>query len=189
MKIKLILVAILFAVFGFRLWQTTGCKSLNSFHLNLLTVKIRVEEQRNLDLDQNSLESKIINNKITVGIFERAKIIASVFSLNFLISILSPLGLYALIVTLLNINRKTNRLIFLNLAYVVMSAFLLMFLNPVPAFYNFAFSLFTLSLWSVKFIKVNLMVLAVLAVLFIASLLFYSIDWQMPQICNAIFFN
>lgn len=189
MKTKIFILSTLILIFSFRIWQTTGCLSFNSFHINPLTVKIAIESQRLTDDKPNDLTSKFFHNKITTGIFENSKNLSTVFNPVLLISILSPIGIFLFIFIFANF-KKFNRLLFyLHIAYILTSSVLLTLINPKIAMYNFALSLYTFTFWSAKLTSGRITPIIIFTILIIVSILYYSLDWQMKSICNEVFFN
>lgn len=176
-------------MFSFRTWQTSGCISLNSFHINPLTVKIAIESQRLTDDKSNDLTSKFFHNKISTGIFEKSKNLITVFNPVLIISILSPIGVFLFINIFANLKKIKSPLIYLHIAYIFISSILLTLINPKIAMYNFALSLYTFTFWSVKLASGRIKPIIIFIILIIISFWYYSIDWQMKPVCNKIFFN
>lgn len=189
MSLKVTLALILIALFAFRLWQTTGCKNFNSFRLNPLAIKINVESQRNIDQKSSNLISKIFHNKVSTGLFEETKNYLSLFNPNLIISLVGPIGLISLILAIIRGLNKRNRAIFASLAYVFLSAFLATKLDPKQGILNFAFSLYLFCFWAISAFSASFKMMAVFIFLAIFSFWYFSFDWQMPLICNEIFFN
>jgi hypothetical protein len=154
-----------------------------------LTVKIAVESQRLIDNRPNSFSSKFFHNKITTGIFENSKNYISIFNPVLIISIVGPLGVFLLFNIFLNIKKITNVLFYIHLAYVFISSVLLVLTSPKIGFYNFAFSLYTFTFWSIKFVSKKTLLIIIFLMLLVISFWYYSLDWQMKPICNEIFFN
>lgn len=189
MKTKVLLILALTLLYGFRVWQMTGCQSFNSFRINPLTVKIAVESQRLIDTQSDAITPRIYHNKITTGIFENAKNFLAIFNLNLLIAILGPAGLFATIYLLANIKKGKNPLIWLHVVYIFLSSLALTIFDPKVGFYNFALSLYTFSFWLVFLPVKKTYVKIFLLILIIISFWYYSLDWQMKTICNEIFFS
>lgn len=189
MRKKIFIISALIVLFTFRVWQTSGCKSFNSFHINPLTVKIAIESQRLIDDKPNNVLSKFFHNKITTGIFENSKNLTEVFNPVLLISILSPIGVFLSVNIFTNFNRIKSRLFYLHVVYIFISSVLLTLINPKIAMYNFMLSFYTFTLWSVKLTSKSIKPVIFFLILLIISFWYYSLDWQMKSICNEIFFN
>lgn len=189
MKTKIFTISALILLFSFRIWQTSGCISFNSFHINPLTVKIAIESQRLTDDKPNDLTSKFFHNKISTGIFENSKNLITVSSPVLLISILSPIGIFLSIFIFANLKKIKSPLFYLHIAYILISSILLTLTSPKIAMYNFALSLYTFTFWSVKLTSGRIKPVIIFIILIIISFWYYSLDWQIKSICNEIFFN
>lgn len=176
-------------MFSFRTWQTSGCTSFNSFHINPLTVKIAVESQRQVDNEPGSVKSKFFHNKLATGIFENSKNLVAVFNPALIISILSPAGIFMGILTVVNFHKIKNPYLNLHVVYILISSVLLTLINPKIGIYNFMFSLCLFTFWSAKIISKLKPLVIFFLILIITSFWYYSLDWQMKPICNSIFFN
>lgn len=102
---------------------------------------------------------------------------------------MGPVGIFLIIIILVNFNKIKSPLIYLHMAYIFISSILLTIINPKIGMYNFAFSLYSLVFWPVKLINKRTNLKMAFLILIVVSFLYYSLDWQMKPICNEIFFN
>ncbi|MBI2599054.1 hypothetical protein HYW40_02455 [Candidatus Curtissbacteria bacterium] len=186
-KIKKITAFLLITVFLFRLWQTTGCQHFRGFYFNPLAIKINVESQR--DLDSQRLVARIFHNKVIVAPIEISKSFAKVIDPQVLLDLLGPAGLVFLILALAQITKTRNRFGFTHLTVVLIAVFFsLTVVSPQTSFFAVALSLYSFSLWGIKF-KVSKYLSLLLIVLIFLNLWYFAINWQMPALCDEIFFN
>lgn len=113
----------------------------------------------------------------------------AIFNPVLIISTIGPLGMFLIFNIFLNIKKIKNNLFYIHLAYVFTSSVLLVLINPKIGFYNFAFSLYTFTFWSIKFVSKKTLLIIIFLILIVISFWYYSLDWQMKLICNEIFFN
>lgn len=177
----------LITVFLFRLWQTTGCQHFRGFYFNPLAIKINVESQTNLD-DQRTI-AKIFHNKVIVAPIEISKSFAQVIDPKVLLDLLGPAGLVFFMLALAQIAKTKNKLGFVHLTVVLIAAFLsLTAIAPKTAFFALSLSFYSFSLWGTRF-KVSKHLSLILLGLIFLNLWYFAINWQMPSICDEIFFN
>ena len=177
-------------LFVFRIWQTTGCRHFSGFYFNPISVRINVEEQRNLDKNSNQLTSKIFHNKITGIINQVSLSYAETLNPRFILEILGPLGLIFALVTFSKVIKKPKSIYTLALIAVSTASLLLILpIDPAKTFYLAASTWYIFSLLSVEsFTKSNKTIILFLLLL-LASFWYFALSWQMPKICNEIFFN
>ena len=189
-KIKKVLIFFVVALFAFRLWQTTGCKHFSGFYFNHISIKINVEEQRNLDKNSNQLVSKIFHNKVSSTIDQISLSYARTFNPRFILEILGPLGLILALMSFSKTIKNPKSVYGLCVAIVALASLLLILpIDPAKSFYLTAIAWFCLSILSTAdFAKSKLMILTFF-VLLLASFWYFALSWQMPLICNEIFFN
>jgi hypothetical protein len=187
---KKLFIVLTILLFGFRLWQSTGCKNYAWFKFDPITVKIRVEEHVGLDESMPRQLSRFFHNKITTGVFEFAKAFAKPLETKNLISLLGPLGL-VLLVSALGVARRTSPFIYRAHALILFATLLAATLlsNARITFYLIALLLYSFSIHGLKIFKNNKLSVTIFLSLFIFSLVYFNLDWQMAEICNEIFFN
>lgn len=163
----------------------------NGFYFNPLSVKINVESQISLDPPSQKAISKIFHNKIVTFPFEVLKSFAKTIDPGFLLGILGPAGFLLLILAPFEIFRgKKRKLGTIHLTLVL--AALIFSLGPISpkiAFWVISLSLYTFSFWGISAAVKNKYVSFLFVVLIFYSLWYFAINWQMPTLCNEIFFN
>lgn len=190
MKTKIFFIIVFAFVFGFRLWQTTGCQNFSNFYFNPLIIKIHVEEQRSLDLNINDASSRFFHNKASVGFFEFTKSYASVFNARHLLELLGPLGLVLIFLAIHNIFKKKKIVGFVHLTFILVCALLTILpINPKASFLLFALFLYSLLFWSIDFFIKNKKLTLFIIILIPITFWYFSFNWQMATVCNEIFFN
>ncbi|MDO8487453.1 MAG: hypothetical protein Q7S45_04115 [Candidatus Curtissbacteria bacterium] len=162
----------------------------NGFYFNPLSVKINVESQTGLDPSGQKVISKIFHNKIVTFPFEASKSFAKTIDPGFLLEVLGPAGFLLLILSPVEIFRRKRKLGFIHLTVVL--AVLIFSLRPISpkiAFWAVSISFYTLSLWGIGAVVKNKYISFFFIVLIFYSLWYFAINWQMPALCNEIFFN
>lgn len=173
-----------------RLWQSTGCVNYLPIKFDPQKIVINVETQRLYDENPNGLISKAVHNKLTATTHEFLLALAKTFDPSYLLSLIGPLGIvsgsYSIYLILKNRQKKaTFFLLFVICAHILS----ILYLNPKTAMLILDFLWFLLSLWSIHyFIKEKRRVLFFI-VLWLFSVWFFFINWQLPQICNEIIFK
>ncbi|OGD93651.1 hypothetical protein A2697_01540 [Candidatus Curtissbacteria bacterium RIFCSPHIGHO2_01_FULL_41_44] len=189
-KIKIFFTILLFALFGFRIWQTTGCRQFASFYFNPLAIKINVEEQVSLDSSLNRSVSRFFHNKLTIGIFEITKSYMQTFEPRFSLETLGPLGLILILTALFKVVKAPNIVGITHLLIVlIVSVFAILPVKPQTSFYILAVTRFSVAFWGLDyFLRTKPLAILFFGLGFL-TLWYFSISWQMPTICNEIFFN
>ena len=185
-----IFAVILVLIFAFRIWQSSGCRQFLGFHFNPLSIKITVESQTALDTQINRSIARFFHNKVSVGLFEFTKSYVSVFSPRFFLEILGPVGLILFILGITNIFRKKVLLGFMHLLIVMLIPLIvILWSNPRISFYILAISLFSLTFWGISQAAKTKSTRVLFLFLFFITFWYLLFSWQMPRVCNQIFFN
>lgn len=187
---KVLLSMLLTFIFVFRIWQTTGCLSVFNFKFNPSSISTIVESQRLSDTNQSSLTSRIIHNKLTVAPSQLMLSLSSTLTPKFLIDLVGPLVLISALIAIYLIIKTQNKggLAFL----VTLACFQVattLFINSKPAILILCALWFFLAFWSLDFYVKKTWMVTIFIFLWLYSFWFLFINWQMPQICNEIFFN
>ncbi len=109
---------------------------------------------------------------------------------SFLLEVLGPAGFLLLILSPVEIFRSKRKLGFIHLIAVL--GVLVLSLRPVSpkiAFWAISLSLYTFSLWGIGAVVKNKYISFLFIILIFYSLWYFAINWQMPALCNEIFFN
>src|SRR3989344_4655906 len=139
-KIKILFIIVLFSLFSFRGWQTTGCKKFLSFYFNPLSIKVSVETNVNTDLGVDRNISRLFHNKVTVGIFELSKSFASTFQPRFLGEFLGPVGLILVVTAFLEVFKKRKYLAKFHFILILIASFIAIFtLSSKASFFLLVF--------------------------------------------------
>ena len=172
------------------MWQTTGCKHFSGFYFNPLSIKINVESQTSLDPPGQKAISRIFHNKLVATPYEVSKSLAQTVDPKFLLDVLGPAGLSFLILSLVEIFKAQRLLGYIHLGTVIaILVFSQTSVSPKIAFWLISLSFYSLSFWGVKTVAKNKYAGFFLMVLIFYSLWYFAINWQMPGVCNEIFFN
>lgn len=187
---KILLVTLLLGLFSFRLWQSTGCKNFNSLRFNPNVLIAGVESQRNLDVGIPIPVSKLLHNKVTEALTQVSSRYLNTFKPKFLLEILGPLGLFcALLSAALTIRTRKKSQIFSLLGIFISSVAAIVLTQPKISLLLIFASWAVFASLSINFVIRSKMLLVLFFLLFVYTYFFYSINWQMPVICNEIFFN
>ncbi len=182
---------ILFVVFltTFRIWQSTGCSGFISHKFKFSDVITTVESQRIYDPNPQSLEAKIFSNKFVVvpRIFLMSYL--NYFEPRYLLSLIGPLGLSMLLVSIWVVIQKRIKAGFLHFFAVIAGILFSVYLTSRFNNLIILLCLESFSIWSVRFFSKNKKRFSVFVILFIVSLWFFFINWQMPGVCNEMFFK
>lgn len=189
-KIKLIIAStVVVLVFGFRLWQTTGCQQFRGFYFNPAAVVINVESQTKYDVGVPRAISKFFHNKATATPIEISLSYVQNFEPNYLLAVAGPLGLVLTITSIARLIKTKNKLLVLHPALILIAALLrISKIDPKVTFYISAFSLYSFCLWSLNNFQ-STKKIVVLVVLAVVSLWYFALNWQMPLICREILFK
>ena len=180
---------VLICLSSFRLWKTTGCKQFTSFYFNPISVKISVESQRTLDNQSFLAVSRIFHNKLNTTPFELTKAIAQALTPRFLIEILGPLGFMLTILAVLRIIKEKHKRALLHLLLVISASILAVLPgNPKNFFLIISLTWFSVTFWGLQFFS-NTNKLLLYFFLILLTFWYFNLSWQMPAICNEIFFN
>lgn len=180
----------LFSLILMRLWQSTGCVNYLPIKFDFQKIVINVETQRLYDENPNGLIPKAVHNKLTATPYEFLLALARTLDPYYLLSLISPLGLvsgsYSIYLILKN---RPKKAIFFLFSLIWAHILSILYLNPKTAMLILGFLWFLLSLWSVNyFISAKKRVL-IFFILWLYSVWFLLINWQLPQICNEIIFK
>lgn len=177
-------------LFTFRLWQTTGCRHFLGFYFNPLSIKINVEEQRGLDNGSNQQFSKFFHNKVSAAVYEISKSYSQTIDPRFLLEILGPVGLVLALISASKVIKKPKSIYTLSLLSVLTASLLFILpIDPKKTFYIVAFTWFGFSLISATSLSKSKLSILLFVVLLLASFWYFALSWQMPRVCNEIFFN
>ena len=189
-KIKILFIIVLFSLFSFRGWQTTGCKKFLSFYFNPLSIKVSVETNVNTDLGVDRNISRLFHNKVTVGIFELSKSFASTFQPRFLGEFLGPVGLILVVTAFLEVFKKRKYLAKFHFILILIASFIAIFtLSSKASFFLLVISWYSFSIWGIDLFLKTKLAKIVFILLVIMSFWYFIFGWQMNSICNEIFFN
>ena len=187
---KILIVIFLIFIYLFRIWQTTGCRQFRGFYFNPLSIKINVESQIGTDININRNVSRFFHNKISAGIHEIVKSYALTLEPRLLLEILGPVGISLVAISIFCVFKNKAMLKFTHLLIVLATSFILIL--PVPPktpFYLNAVAWYSFSFWGIGFFLKK----GIFQILFITLLMmtfwYFSFSWQIPAICNEIFFN
>lgn len=189
MKKNSIFILVAITVFGFRLWQQTGCTRFQDFRFHPISIKISAEEGVNIDNFKNKNISRIFHNKLTVGIFELSKSYSALFNPIFLIESLSPLGFVLLLISLSKLKREKSKFYKLHAATVFTVPALSLIFKPPFGFYMPFLSFSTFSFWSINYFKKDQKLILLFFLIAAVSIWYFFLTWRMPAICNEIHFN
>jgi len=177
-------------LFAFRLWQTTGCKHFAGFYFNPISIKINVEEQRNLDVGTDIYLSKFFHNKISSGFYQIARSYVYTFNPRYILEIIGPLGLTLALISFSKIIKNPKSVYTLVCAAVVLSSLLLILpIDPKKTFYINAICWFIFSICSAHTFSGSKRKLILFCILLVISFWYFAFSWQEKAICNEIFFN
>ncbi|MBI3282576.1 hypothetical protein HYZ70_00695 [Candidatus Curtissbacteria bacterium] len=178
------------AVFSVRIWQSVGCRSFLPTKFDSQIIKIKVEEQVNVDQNLNRQVSRFFHNKVSAGFFEAAKATSRFADPAFLLDILGPLGLILTLLAAKRLVKKFTRAQGLSfLAVLISILFATATKNSRVSFYIVAGALYSFSLWGTTALKTNKLTIFVFFALALVTLWYFAISWQMKAVCNEIFFN
>ncbi|OGD83118.1 hypothetical protein A2165_01920 [Candidatus Curtissbacteria bacterium RBG_13_40_7] len=184
------LTLVLIFIFAFRIWQTTGCQNFKSYHFNPLSIKINVEEQTGIDVAVDRNISRFFHNKISAGIFELTKSFASIYKSRLLVEILGPVGLILTIFGLYDILKKKKIVGLIHIIVILTSSSTAIFIpNSKTSFYILAFSLYSFSFWGHSWFAKPLILRAFFILLAVLTFWYFLFNWQMPNICDEIYFK
>ncbi len=187
---KTLLLTLLVSIFVFRIWQSTGCLSVFNYKFDPSSIPTIVESQRLSDTDQSSLSSRLIHNKLTVAPNQLLLSLSSTTTPKFLIDLISPLVLISALIATYSIIKNKNKVgLFLLAALACFQVATTLFISSKPAILFLCALWFFLAIWSLDFYVKKTWRTIVFILLWLYSLWFLFINWQMPQICNEIFFN
>lgn len=188
-KFKFFLVVlILFFLFSFRLWQTTGCRQFRSFWLNPQAVIIKVEEDVGTDRGIDRNISRFFHNKYQSMFVLTTGSITSIFAARLLLDLLGPLGLAAFVISVAQVIKTKNLPGLIHLTLIFLAAMFAIFNSQAKlTFYLYSIALYSFSLRSSK-ILAKLPILLILAFA-VVSFWYFSFSWQLEAFCHEIFFN
>lgn len=173
----------------FRVWQSSGCKSFISHKFKTIDIVTAVESQRLYDNNASSLEAKIFNNKLLLApqVFLLAYL--QYFQPQYLLSLIGPLGVVMFFSGIWVVIEKRSKKGLFHLFVVLLTIIFSVYINPKLNNLLVLASLESFSFWSVTLFAKNKARLAIFIALFIISLLFFFINWQLPNVCDGIFFK
>gem|GEM_PF-6297292 len=109
---------------------------------------------------------------------------------RFLQDVLGPAGFLLLILSSVEIFKGRRKLGFIHLSIILsILAFSQTAVSPKITFWLISLSLFSLSLWGIGMVAKNKYTSFFFLILIFYSLWYFAINWQMPTLCNEIFFN
>lgn len=189
-KIKIILTILLLTTFSYRIWQTTGCKQFIGFYFNPLQIKITAEENINLDSNLNRNIARAFHNKVTIGVFESLKAATKTINSDFILDTTGPIGIVLLPASLLILLNKRNKLQFAHLIVIVLlMASSILVGNSKRSFWIVYLAQASFSLWSLGFFGSGKLKVVIYSILIVATIWYFSFNWQLQTFCNEIFFN
>ena len=185
-----IFVILALVTFSTRLWQSTGCLNFLPTKFDPQIVKIKVEEQVNVDRGIERVVSRFFHNKASTGFFEVAKSTIRFTEPIFLLDILGPLGLVLIFLATGSLVKKFRLLQGLNFLVILVSILFAAATNNAKiSFYTMAIALYSFSIWGTGALKTSKLTNLVFLVLFFITLWYFAFSWQMSSVCNEIFFN
>ena len=107
-----------------------------------------------------------------------------------MLEILGPLGLVLVFTAIMKISRQNGKFAIIHLAIIPIAA--LIIIAPFQhnlSFFIFALALYSFSLWGLDHFLKSVRLTVLLMALLIMTFWYFSFSWQMPTICNEIFFN
>lgn len=186
-KIFLLLVLFTFAV---RIWQSTGCLNFLPTKFDPQIIKIKVEEQVNVDQNVKRQVSRFFHNKASTGFFEAAKSINKFFEPIFLLDILGPAGFGLAILAIIGLVKKFTLAQGTHFLLVLASIlFASATKNSKASFFVITVALYSFSLWGFKTLKTNKLTIFAFFVAVLITLWYFAFSWEAKAVCNEIFFN
>lgn len=177
-------------IFSARIWQSTGCLNFLPTYFDTQIIKIKVEEQVNLDRGIARGVSRFFHNKASTGFFESTKAASKFADPIFLLDIMGPLGLVLIILATSSLVKKFTPLKGFHFLLVLAAIILAMISkNSRDAFYTLALALYSFSLWGTTTLKTNRLATFAFFALALVTLWYFALSWQMKAVCNEIFFR
>ncbi len=190
-KVTKVIVACLFlSLFAFRIWQSTGCASFRSFLFDTNSITAGVEASRQYENNPDSLVSKVLHNKFTVTPHEFFLNFSTLLDPRYLLYLIAPLGLIGAVVSVYCIVSQSIKsgLVFLAVLSGALT-YATLFNGSKTDMLILCSLWFLLSFWSLSFFAKTKIRFLVLVLLWLYSIWFFFISWQLPLICNEIFFK
>ena len=173
-----------------RIWQITGCVNYLPINFDLQKIVINVETQRLYDENPNGPVSKAVHNKLTAAPYEFLLALAITFNPAYLLSLIGPLGITSGLYSVFSITKNHSKKAYLFLISLSTAHILsILYLTPKTAMLTLGFLWFLLSLWSVDYFIKGKRRILLFTVLWLYSIWFFFINWELPQICNEIIFK
>ena len=180
---------LLIFLYGFRLWQTTGCRHFSGFYFNPDSIKINVETNSGLDINQDKTTARIFHNKLSAGTFELTKSYLATFDSRLILAILGPLGVVLVLRSAVALTSSNLPVALHLLTIPLTSALALTAIGPRLSFYLAASVWYSFSFWGLAYFAKTSLRFGLFLILMIATIWYFFFNWQMPAICNEIAFN
>lgn len=184
-----IVAILLIFLYGFRLWQTSGCQHFSGFYFNPDSIKINVETNSGLDINHDKITTRLFHNKLSAGTFELAKSYLATFDSRLILAILGPLGVVLVLRSLAALTKPSFPVVIHLLTIPLTSALALTALSPRLSFFLLASVWYSFSFWGLAYFTKTSLRFGLFVILVIATIWYFSFNWQMPAICNEIFFK
>lgn len=188
--LKIIIGCLFLALLVFRIWQSTGCVSFRSFLFDNQRIITNVETSRQYESNPDGLISKTTHNKFTAAPYEFLLNLSALFDPRYLLDLIGPLALIAAVISVYSIITKGIKTGFVFLVLLLIAqARTTLFASTKTDMLILCLLWFLLSFWSLNFFSKNSVRFLGFMILWFYSVWFFVISWQLPQICNEIFFK
>lgn len=187
---KIIIVCLLISLFCFRAWQASGCASVRSFLFNNQRIITNVETSRQYENNPDGIVSKATHNKFTSAPYEFLLNLSALFDPRYLLELVSPVVFIGVLISIYSIVTKRKKVGFVFLAILILAQIrTTLFTISKTDMLILCLLWFLLSFWSLNFFAKSKKRFSVFVLLWLYSVWFFFISWQLPQICNEIFFK
>lgn len=180
----------IFSLFVYRAWQSTGCTNYIPIRFQTQKVKLEVEQERQYDASANSSTARLFHNKVSSSSHQILLSLFSTLEPRYLLSLVGPLGVAGVMFVLyygISHNRKVT-FIALTL-FLVAHGLSVLYLNPKTAMLVLSFLWFSALASGSKGLSKTPRLVVTFALLWLYTLWFFTVNWQLGEICNEIFFN
>lgn len=187
---KLAVGGLLVVLFAFRIWQSSGCLNFRSFVFDSRRITATVESSRQYETNPNGLLSRLEHNKLTVAPYEFGLNLSALLDPRYLLDLIGPAGLAAALIAIYSIVSQRRRAGLLFLAILLTAQILAtLFTSSKTDMLILCVLWFLLGFWSLNFWSLTKKRLFVFLLLWLYSLWFFFISWQLPLLCNEILFK
>lgn len=187
--LKIIIGCLFLSLFVFRIWQSTGCASFRPFLFDNQRITTNVESSRQYENNPDGLISKAVHNKVTAAPYEFLLNLSSLFDPRYLLDLIGPLALIGALISIYCViaQRLKAGLMFLAVLLIA-QVWITLFTSSKTDMLILCLLWFLLSFWSLNFFVKSKKRFSVFVLLWLFSVWFFFISWQLPLICNEIFF-